>query len=108
MSSSSASVGIQLPDINKKICRIKSFAGSNKAVIADLTAKYVEEQRVNAVLRKLLSDNGIDIPEEALTVDVPESDEKTPLVGYRDLLPDGSVQNIQKLIVSSCYVHVFL
>lgn len=48
----------------KKSPRIKLFSSNNRAVISDLTAKYVAEHHQNEILRQLLIDNGIEIPEE--------------------------------------------
>lgn len=91
----------------KTFGKIKSFAKNNKAIISDLTAKYVTEQKRVEALRDLLAEHGIEIPEEisAMLTAGAGDHESSPLLKPAFLpMEDGNIETLKKLLVSKCYV----
>jgi hypothetical protein len=108
ISPSDLSIGsVQMTTTKKKkktFCKIKSFAKNNKAIISDLTAKYVTEQKRVEALRDLLAEHGIEIPEEisAMLTAGAGDHESSPLLKPAFLpMEDGNIETLKKLLVSA-------
>jgi hypothetical protein len=94
-------VGTGVLNTKKVSYRIKAFSKNNRAVISDLSAKYAAEHRQNELLRQLLIANGIEIPEEILQQGINHpDDEDIPLLQPRQLLVDGNIETLKKMLVS--------
>mmetsp|Transcript_6808 Transcript_6808/g.11284 ORF Transcript_6808/g.11284 Transcript_6808/m.11284 type:complete len:1439 (+) Transcript_6808:110-4426(+) len=99
-----SSGSVQMSSMKKKggpFCKIKSFSRNNKAIISDLSAKYIAEKHRVDILRNLLVANGIEIPDDIFeNVANGNSDgEGAPLLTPAFLpMTDGSAESFQKLL----------